>query len=445
MTVGRKDGRPTVVVIGAGFAGLAAAFDLARRGVKVVVLEAAPEVGGLARGFDVAGERLDLFYHHWFRDDRDALGLVEELGLADRVEWHASATGLRYGGKTYRLSNPLDVLRFSPLGMRDRFRLGLLVLQARRVKDWRALEALTAREWLIGLCGRQVFEVVWEPLLVGKFGAFADRVSAVWFWSKLVLRGGSRTSDGRESLGYYRGSFQAFTEAIANEIRAAGGEIRTSTRVCGIETRDGAVTAVVTEAGAMAADVVLATPALPIVADLLAPHVSAQYVERLRAIEYLGNVCLVLELDRSLSEIYWLNVNDPGFPFVGVIEHTNLIPASRYGGRHIVYLSQYLPATDPAFEMSTEELLAYSLPHLRRMFPGFGEEWVTAAHAWRARYSQPVVQPHYSGLVPATTCDLDGFFLATMAQIYPEDRGTNYAVRQGRRAATEIVQWLGMS
>jgi protoporphyrinogen oxidase len=193
------------------------------------------------------------------------------------------------------------------------------------------------------------------------------------------------------------------------------------------------------------AGAVVATPALPIVADLVAPHVAGDYVDRLRRVEYLANVCLVLELDRSLSETYWLNVNDPGFPFVGVIEHTNFEPASTYGGRHIVYLSKYLPADAELYRMSDEEVLDYCVPFLRRMFPAFDRGWVLRHHVWRARYSQPVVVRHYGALVPETETPLGGLYLATMAQVYPEDRGTNYAIREGRRTGRLVAGALSRS
>ena len=192
----------------------------------------------------------------------------------------------------------------------------------------------------------------------------------------------------------------------------------------------------------MAADAVIATPALPIVADLVAPHAPGEYVDDLRRIRYLANVCVVLELDRSLSDIYWLNVNDPGFPFVGVIEHTNFEPASTYAGRHIVYLSRYLPEGDALWRMPDEEAVAFTLAHLRRMFPDLTDDRVLAAHVWRARYAQPVVERGYRRLIPATRTPVTNLFLATMAQIYPEDRGTNYAIRQGREIARAAAATL---
>jgi protoporphyrinogen oxidase len=431
-----------VAIIGGGFAGLAAAWELVSRGITPIVLEADDSVGGLAGSFDVNGERLERFYHHWFTSDRHVSNLARELGTDDRIIYRATRTGLYFANTVFRLSAPLDVLRFTPLSLPARIRLGLLALRARSVSDWRQLEDLTAEEWLVSLGGREGFDVVWKPLLEGKFGPYASQVSAVWFWNKLTLRGGSRSKGGGESLAYYRGGFATLADQLAGAIRLAGGEVRTSQPVRELLFRDGRVTGVRTDAEVIAADAVLATPALPIVADLAAPHATREYVEQLRRIDYLANVCLVLELDRSLSETYWLNVNDPGFPFVGVIEHTNFEPASTYGGRHIVYLSKYLPADSSLYTMADDALLDYCVPHLQRMFPRFDRRWVLAHHVWRARYAQPVVVPRYSELIPSVETPLRGLYLSTMAQVYPEDRGTNYAIRDGRRAAARIAQAL---
>ena len=185
-----------VAVIGGGFSGLAAAYELSLRGVPCVLYEADSSVGGLAGSFRVEGSDLEKFYHHWFKSDEHVMGLVEELGLTDRLVSHASRTGLYYANHHYRLASPLDVLRFDPLSWPDRVRLGLGTLRARRVDDWKPLEHQTAADWLQHLFGRQVYEVVWEPLLRGKFGEYADSIAAVWMWNKLKLRGGSRKADG---------------------------------------------------------------------------------------------------------------------------------------------------------------------------------------------------------------------------------------------------------
>ena len=426
-------------IIGAGFSGLCAALELARRGLAVTVLESEAEVGGLAGSFEVNGERLEKFYHHWFTNDRHVGDLVNELGERDRIVYRPTRTGMYFANRIFRLSSPADVLRFAALPLVDRVRLGLLALRARAVKDWRALESETAEEWLIRLGGNRVYEVVWQPLLEGKFGPFASQVSAVWFWNKLKLRGGSRGSNGAEMLAYYRGGFAALADRLASEVAALGGDIRLSTHARDLVVENGCVRGVDTDGGVIDADAVIATPALPIIADLVAPHAPASWVASLRRVEYLANVCVVLELDRSLSDTYWLNVNDPGFPFVGVIEHTNFEPASTYGGRHVVYLSKYLPESAELYRMPNDRVIEYCIPHLERMFPAFDRRWMLGAHVWRARYSQPIVGRHYSRVLPSTTTPIAGLYLSTMAQIYPEDRGTNYAIRDGRRVGRMVA------
>ena len=196
-----------IVIVGAGFTGLAAAYELAKAGQRVVVLEKEPVVGGLASGFMVGDFTLERFYHHWFTNDVHVMELIDEIGCSDQVVFRPTRTGMYYANTIFRLSTPLDLLRFSALSFVDRIRLGLLALRARRIRDWKKIEHMTARDWLIQLAGRKVFKVVWEPLLTGKFGPYADKVGAVWFWKKLALRGGSRASDGREVLAYYKGVF----------------------------------------------------------------------------------------------------------------------------------------------------------------------------------------------------------------------------------------------
>ena len=431
---------PHVVVIGAGFAGLSAAWELTRRGIRVTVCEADEEVGGLAGSFEVGGTRLEKFYHHWFTSDTHVVDLVRELGREDQVLHRPTRTGMYYAHQFFRLSTPMDVLRFTPLSVVARFRLGLLALRARRVREWRELEDLTAEEWLVRLGGRQVYDVVWKPLLEGKFGQHAQEVSAVWFWNKLKLRGGSRGKGGEEVLAYYKGGFAALAEQLARAICSDGGRIRLESRVNGLLVKDGLLVGVTTDQGRLEADAVLATPALPIVADLVEPHVTPEYASDLRRIQYLANICIVLELDRSLSETYWLNVNDPGFPFVGVIEHTNFEPPESYAGRRLVYLSKYLSETHELYRMPDDEVVRFCLEHLRRMFPAFTTDWVLDAHVWRARYAQPVVVRRYGALIPAVDTPLPGLYLSSMAQVYPEDRGTNYAIREGRAAGRKVAE-----
>ena len=428
-----------VAVIGGGFTGLSAAYELSRLGRRVIVVEADGEVGGLAGSFDVGGRSLEKFYHHWFKTDLEIVQLVRELGLEGNVRLRPTQTSMYFGQNFFRLSSPLDLLRFTPLSLPDRLRLGRLALRARRIRDWRTLEDRTAAEWLTSMGGEAAFRKVWAPMLKGKFGPHAEEVSAVWFWNKLKLRGGSRGKQGEELLAYYQGGFASLAESIASAITRGGGEVRTGGSATDLLVRDGKVRGVQTESGAILADRVVSTQPLPQFAELVRPYVAAEYEATLRRIRFLANVCLVIELDRSLSDTYWLNVADPNFPYVGIIEHTNFEPSETYGGRHIVYLSKYLSETEPLYQMDDEQVLRHSVPYIQRMFPAFEESWILKAHVWRARFSQPIVVRHYESMIPSVVTPVEGLYLATMAQIYPEDRGTNYAVRQGRGVARLIA------
>ncbi len=434
-----SSGRRTATVIGAGFAGLSVAYELGKAGFDVTVLEAADNVGGLASAFETEGEMLDRFYHHWFTNDLEVSELIDELGLSDNVVTNPTNTGIYYANKIFRLSTPLDLLQFKALRFTDRIRLGILTLRARRVENWMDLERLSAAEWLRKLGGERVYSVVWEPLLKGKFGPYADKISAVWFWNKLKLRGGSRGAKGEERLAYLEGSFAKLAEELADAIRAKGGDIRLGSKVTDVARDASGRWMCRGEWGSVQSDHVVATIALPLIADVIAGWAEPAYLARLRRIDYLANICLVLQLDRSLSSTYWLNVNDPKFPFVGVIEHTNFQPAEKYAGRHIIYLSKYLPHTDALYRMPDDEVLEFSIPHLKHMFPRFDRSWIKSFDVWRARWSQPVVEKNYSSLIPDQDGPAPGFHICSMAQIYPEDRGTNYAIREGRKLGRRLA------
>jgi len=430
---------PTVI-IGAGFSGLSAALELATSGQRVIILEAEDRVGGLAASFDTPGYPLECFYHHWFNNDRYISQLIAKLGAEDRVKRQATPTGMYYAKRFYRLASPLDVLRFKPLSFWNRLRLGALVVVARMHKDAAALDKIPAKAWIKKIAGEQVYATVWEPLLKGKFGRHADDISAAWFWAKLVLRGGSRGKGAKEELMYFEGGFAALAELMVEKICENGGEVRLNSRCVGLECDANQVKSVQLESGAsVTCSVAVLTTALPITTNLLGPFVSAEYVGKLGRIEYLANVCLVLQLDRSLGELYWVNVNDVEFPFVGVIEHTNFEPPESYGGRHIVYLSRYLPPEDVIFQMSATELMDFAYSHICKMFPEFEREWILDYHVWKATYAQPVVTCGYLDHVPERDTPLENLKIVSMAQIYPEDRGTNYAVRDGQACAESIL------
>jgi protoporphyrinogen oxidase len=427
-----------IAIVGGGATGLSAAEELAQRGATCTIFERDAALGGLAGSFRVDGVYLEKFYHHLFTSDNASAAMVERLGLGDKLEW-VPTTNSYFINRIYHLSTPLDLLRFSAIGFVDRIRLGLLYLRTMFVNDWRALEEITAREWLVRMAGEGVYNGVWEPLVRGKFGKYADEVAAVWIWNKLKLRGGSRGKKQEERLGYLRGGFGQAIDAWENHLRARGVEILLNSPVEEIRVANGAATGVVANGQFRAFDRVLVTTA-PEIFNQIAPDLPADYRARLAQIKYLANVCLVMRLDRSLSDTYWLNVGDPTIPFTGVIEHTNMQRPEIYGGAHLAYLSRYMAPDDPYYQMSPEELLAAYLPHLQKMFRGFSRDWVKEVWAWRERYTQPVIGLRYSELKPPFKTPVANLWLCCMAQVYPEDRGINYAIVFGQRAAAEMMR-----
>lgn len=431
-----------VSIVGGGFTGLTIAYELQKKGIKTIVLEAEDDIGGLAGAFDINGTRLDKFYHHWFTNDVVVIDLINELGLNDLVELNATNTGIYYKNNFFKLSTPLDLLKFSPLSFIDRIRLGILTLKARSIKNWMELESITAKNWLISLGGEKVYKIVWEPLLKGKFGIYAEYVSAVWFWNKLKLRGGSRGKNGEEQLVYFKGGFVVLAQKLREEIEHMGGIVKTNAKVKTVEYSEAKWFSTLEDGSIIKADKVVNTVAFPLIAKMIDGWANPELLERLRNVKYIGNTCLVLELSKPLSKTYWLNVNESDFPFVGVIEHTNFEKPETYGGSNIIYLSKYLPTDDKLYKMSKDEFLEYSIPYLKRMFKNFDKSTILNAFLWQAEYSQPVVEKHYSEMIVQDEEFGNGFHVCTMAQIYPEDRGTNYAVREGVKFAKKLIDSL---
>lgn len=432
-----------VVIVGGGFTGLTAAYCLAKAGKSVRVIESDTELGGLAGTFEFSdGVKLEKFYHHWFNNDVYVPELVNELGMNGDVITLPSRTGMFFNGRMWKLSTPLDLMRFKALPFIDRIRLGLLVLQVRRVKDWRTIEHLSIREWLEPLCGKTVYRVVWEPLITSKFSIYAEAVNAVWFWKKLVLRGGTRDKKGGEELAYFKGGFGRLADELARAVRNLGGEVSMDECVLTVNAKSDSVTSVTTNKGEVQGKEFVFTPSFPLIADMFQATGHSEWLDTLRRVKYLGNMCLVLRLKKSLSDTYWINVNDPGFPFVGVIEHTNFDSPENYKGSRIAFLSRYLAIEDPVWSLNDRQYLEFALAHLRRMFPDFDESWILEYRVWRSEHAQPVTERNYSTYVPDETTPYANAHISTMAQIYPEDRGTNYAIREGRRMAEQVGKRL---
>ena len=438
-----------VGIIGAGAAGLAAAYELGLQGHRAAVYERADFLGGQASTFDVGGARLEKGYHHWFTSDTDIVDLTHEIGLGHQVRWIDSSVGTLWDGRIYPFVTPMDLLKFTPLSLLDRMRLGLTTLYLQRQKDFRKYEGITADEWLRRHSGKRGYEVFWGPMLRGKFGDdYYKDVGMAWMWGKVQTRVKSRGKGMvKEKLGYPIGSFGEVFDVLADKVREQGGEVHLSAAVERVDARDGkAVGMRVALDGGSARDerfdaVIATTPSY--LFPRLVDGLPADYLRRLTDVNYMAAVLVILVLDRPLTNVYWLNVADRSIPFVAAIEHTNLIGPEHYGGKHIVYLSNYLSTDHPMFRMGHDEILREYLPHLRKINQDFNPAWIETSYHHRVGAAQPIIGTNYSERIPAHRTPIRGLYLANTTQVYPEDRGTNYSVRMGREVARMVMGDLG--
>jgi protoporphyrinogen oxidase len=450
-----------IAVVGAGVCGLTAAHRLARAGHAVDVYERWPGLGGQAATMDVGeGHRLERYYHHLFTSDTHIAALFAELGMPDAIEWRPSSVAFFARGALHPFVTPLDLLRFKPLSPLSRVRMGAAALALQRFAGDRApYERITARAWIERRMGRQAWEEVWGPLLRGKFGERADDIAMVWLWSKLRLRRSVKGEDVRqERLGYPRDSWEPLFAALARSIEDAGGHVLTDRPVARIERAGAGFTV---RAGAPGSfrrghdprvyepfadahyDRVLATVPNDVFEQLLDPGLAAElgegYLARVNSIEYFAALCLLLETDRAFSPYYWTNVADRTLPFVGVIEHTNFVEPARYGGRRFLYVANYLPHGHELLELGADALLARYEPGLRAINPAFSRAWVRNVWRHAEPAAQPIVTVGYADRIPPLRTPAPGLVLANTTQVYPEDRGTNYAVRLGDQAARALT------
>ena len=430
-------------IIGAGAAGLTAALDFSSKGHRVVVYEAAPFIGGQASTVTVGGAPLERGYHHLFTNDQAILDLMEDIGVDDSMKWYPSRVGTYTSGKVYKTTTALDLLRLGAIPLLERIKLGLFALRVGRIKDWRSLESDTADFWLREQLGGMAYEKVWAPLLRGKFGRFYDQIGMPWFWSKIQTRFASRKGiRGREMLGYPDGSFDTIFNRLTAVIQARGGEIHLSTPVENINVKDRTATGVIArhESGELVSedfDVVLSTVPSFSFPDIV--ELPDCYKKRLLDVHYLAAIVVILELDRPLTSFYWMNIADHTIPFLGLIEHTNMLPKEWYQGNNVLYLTNYLDRSDPVYKMSQNEILDLYLPHLNKFNPEFDRSWIKAIHYNSVSAAQPIIPTNYSKAIPNHRTPIRKLYLANTTQIYPEDRGTNYSIRMGREIAEMIM------
>jgi protoporphyrinogen oxidase len=427
-----------IAILGAGFGGMAAAYDLVRAGQQVTIFEAANYVGGLASGFKEPhwSWSVEKYYHHWFATDRHMLGLINELGWRDQVLFPRPYTVMYHKGKFFPFDSIPRAILYPGLGWGiNKARFGLVGLYLKLTTNWQALEKFTVDAWLRKWAGDQVYELMWEPLMLGKFGErYAKEVNMAWMWARLKAR--------TTRLGTFKGGFQAFADRFANRLLDLGVKVLMSTPVEEISPDPDGRISLNIPGGTQKFDRMLATTS-PAQLSQLAPSLSPDYSKGLLELKSMGAVVMVLSLKHQLSEegYYWFNLpKAAGYPFLAMVEHTNFVSPENFGGDHILYCGDYLEPNHEYFRLSQEQLLERFLPTLSRFNPKFSPDWVNKTWLFRTNYAQPVPLLNHSRNIPSIQTPIPNLYFASMSQVYPWDRGTNYAVEIGRNAARMMLE-----
>jgi protoporphyrinogen oxidase len=432
-----------VGIIGAGAAGLAAAWDLARAGHEVTVYEAGSEVGGLAAGFRDTGWEwtLEKFYHHWFETDSEILGLIQEMGKSDQVMFPRPKTSYWLNGEIVRSEmTPYSVLFELPLSLPSKIRLAFAGAFLKYLSpDWRKLEKITADEWLRRYMGEEAYNRLWKPLLIGKFSDLYTKVNMAWLWARIKTR--------TLRLGTYKGGFQAFLNELSQQLQQKGVDICLNSPVERISTQGGKP-ALTINGETHVFDRVMSTVSPGLMLKITEGLSDTAYGKKVAGLESIGALCVVYALNQSLltDGTYWLNLpatspdkQKSQFPFLALVEHTNWMDKSHYNGDILVYCGDYVPVDHQYFKMSDQELASHFMREMPKFNPNFKPEWVRKFWVFRAPYAQPVPQVNHSEKLPDIQTPVPGLFWASMSQVYPWDRGTNFAIEIGRRTARMMM------
>ncbi len=423
-----------VGIIGAGFGGLAASYYLSKKGCEVLVFEAGDQPGGLAVGFKKKEWKwsIEKHYHHLFTNDYSILNLAQEIGYP--VVRIRPKTCSFVDGKIIQLDSVESLLRFPKLSFLEKLRMGAVLAFLKATPFWKPLERITAEEFIKRYMGEKAWKILWGPLFVGKFHEFSGKIPASWFWARIKKR--------TEFLVYPYGGFLAFAKAIEKSVKDYKGKFFYNTEVFSISlVRSSGKLVIKTPRGNFEFEKVICTLPTPLFLKIT-KGLSKEYVKSIVGLKGLGSVNLLLSLSKKFLEdgTYWLNITDSHFPFIAVIEHTNFIDKRYYNTEHLVYVGNYLPHHHIFFRKEANELLSDFYPYLKKINPKFEKSWVGSAFVFKAFFTQPIIPLNYSKKIPRFETPIKGLYLCNIQQVYPWDRGTNYAVENAKKVSELVLQ-----
>ena len=417
--------------------GLAVAYELAIQGFQPIVFEADDRVGGMAATFDFAGLEIERYYHFYCTSDTALFEVLEELQMADRIQWVETEMGYWFEGKIQNWGTPFALLNFRGIRLIDKLRYGLHAFVSVKRNKWESLEHRDAASWIEKWVGNRAYVALWKNLFDYKFYDQSGNVSAAWIWSRIRRLGRSRYSIFREKLGYVEGGSGTVLNAMAKSIEVSGGEIHLSTPVTKVEIENSVVRTVTSSRGSEDFDVVVSTIPLPLVPSLM-PQLPEDIIGKIRDIKNIAVVCVIAKMKRSLSKNFWLNTNDQRMDIPGLVEYSNLRPMED----HVVYVPFYLPRDHASFQESDEVFVEKVKFYIKMMNSNIDEEDFLDVRVSRYQYAQPVCSPGFAMKLPPIKIPIEGLWIADTSYYYPEDRGLSESISLGRKIARSVIEEL---
>lgn len=429
-------------IIGAGYTGLTIAKELVEKEQDVTIFEKQPYVGGMVNTIEIFNTRLEKYYRHIFKSDKEAIKLIKEMGLESELIWPATKMGYLSNKKPYLFGTPISLLKFKPLNLIQKLRFGFNVIHIKLINDYKKLEKVTAEKWLKDRIGDKVYSQVWEPLLISKFGEEKDQISMAWLWGKIKLRSTSSTPEG-EQLGYIKGSYQKLTDKLYEYLLNKNVNIKLETSVKEItkENDKYVVKYIRNEKEEKEEfDVIVSTIDYKGFEKLFDKYMNEEEKQKIQKVNYTSARTMMIVANKSFSPFYWLNIGDNDIPFGGIIEHTNFIDKSNYDNNHILYISNYMTEDNKLYNVSKEELLKEYMKSLTKINKKFTMKNIKDYYVFDEKYAQPIIECNYSEYIMNDKLEKEKIYLCTMPQIYPEDRGMNYAIKSGVNLANKILE-----
>ncbi len=427
-------------IVGGGIMGMTLAHRLAQQGHRVTLYEAAPELGGLVSPWKMDDTEWDKFYHVILLSDFRTRKILKEIGVEDNIEWVETKTGFYIEGKLYSMSDTIEFLKFPTLNLIDKFRLGLTILAASKIKDWKKLEKIPVTDWLQKWSGKNTYNKIWEPLLRAKLGESYKKTSAVFIWATIQRLYGARKSGlKKEMFGFVRGGYKKVIQEFKTTLLQEGVTIKTNQAVkeviTGVDKRPAVLLANGKEE--IFDEVIITLPSS--MAASLCTGITTKETAALNDVEYLGVICVAVLMHKPISNFYVTNITDSAVPFTGLIEMSALVDKKYLNGNSLIYLPKYVEQNDPLLQKSDEEIKEYFLDNLDKMYPGIVADNVKFAGVARAKHVITVAQLDYSEKLPGIKTSMPGVYIVNTSHIKDGTLNVNETIAVAETKLEEIL------